>query len=346
MKIIAKSFLLVFVFSLPWQGMIFIPGVGSISRLLGYMLLAVAILYLLLKRQAKIPSLLIIVIILYIFWSALSYIWSVNEAATLRRIFQNIQFLALVWLIWEICDTHSEYLKLMQVYIIGLMISFIDMIITFLIINTAEYRIAAGDLNPNRMSILISFGIPLAWYLVIKQKNNIMTIINIIFLPLAIFSIILTASRTGFILGILALAIIPFTYQKISYNGKIIILLMFVSMFLTFGIFHSSILERVDRNIERMGKTSEMLQEGNFSYRQEIWKIGIQAFYEKPITGVGSNAFRYDVYERAGRMMAPHGTYIALLVETGIPGLLLFFLYYWLGLFRSSLYTTPREFYS
>jgi O-antigen ligase len=54
--------------------------------------------------------------------------------------------------------------------------------------------------------------------------------------------------------------------------------------------------------------------------RQRLWALGINAWLEEPITGIG-----YGQFERIfGTDIGLHNTYLIYLVETGIVGLVLF----------------------
>jgi O-antigen ligase len=329
MRKITYYFLIFFIFSLPWQAFVFIPGVGSISRLLGIILLVTVLLYIVLNKKFKEANVLIIVSILFFIWGLFSYLWSINQIATLSRFITNIQLLAIVWIIWELCETRDEYSILLQAFILGLFISIGDMIYTYMYQTGSSYRISAGGFNPNRIAVYLAFGIPISWYLVLTKRTTLLTYINIIYIPLSIFSILLTASRTGLVVGIIGLSIIPLTFFYLRSSQRIIFLLLSIVCIIFVLVFQSDIMTRLQRNVDRLATTTESVQEGQFSYRGVIWKVGIQKFKERPLHGYGSRSSRFVIGEElvSGRdEFATHSAYVAILLDTGIIGMLLFIL--------------------
>lgn len=65
--------------------------------------------------------------------------------------------------------------------------------------------------------------------------------------------------------------------------------------------------------------------------RGEIWGRGIRAALQRPI-GYGPNSFSMVDLKFGGRFMAPHNSFIEILVELGLPGLVLFVAAYLLAL--------------
>ena len=72
--------------------------------------------------------------------------------------------------------------------------------------------------------------------------------------------------------------------------------------------------------------------------RGTIWKSGLAVFWEHPIAGIGAGAFGGTVSART----AAHNTYLEVLVEHGIIGLLVF-LAILLGLFARTRHFPPDE---
>jgi O-antigen ligase len=79
--------------------------------------------------------------------------------------------------------------------------------------------------------------------------------------------------------------------------------------------------------------TSEETAEGSARQRMEIWKIASTIFAENAVTGVGMGAYPKFHYVTSQRPVFDpiglgardsHSTYLNLLAETGLPGLLFF----------------------
>ncbi len=317
-------FLCFFVFSLPWQAHIIIPGLGTVSRLLGFMLVGIGVLYILFKKNLKEPPLFLIIGCAFVFWGLLSYIWSVNQGATIGRFIQNIQFLAMMWLIWEICDSKKDYRILMQLFVIGLFIPVYEMLSMFISDAFGYYRISAGEFGANRMGLYLSLGIPIAWYLYITQKQNIYNLINLIYIPLAIFCVVLTGSRMGLVATVIGMLIVPLTFFNLKTNSKIIVASFSIVCILISLMYYSEIAERLERNIERLSETHERIQASDYPGRNIIWQAGMLKIPERPFQGFGAGTSRFVLGKELHRdQRSAHNTYIAILLDVGIIGIVM-----------------------
>jgi O-antigen ligase len=73
-------------------------------------------------------------------------------------------------------------------------------------------------------------------------------------------------------------------------------------------------------SLQRLGTTGDAIAAGDLTGRVEIWRQGLDAFSEHPLTGVGSGAFRAAV--ESGK--AAHNVFVSVLAEVGLIGLVLF----------------------
>jgi O-antigen ligase len=70
---------------------------------------------------------------------------------------------------------------------------------------------------------------------------------------------------------------------------------------------------------ERLSTTGSEITEGTMNKRLQIWQAGMHAVAGRPLHGYGPAGW----YRVAGSR-APHNTYLSILVEEGLVGLLLF----------------------
>ena len=68
----------------------------------------------------------------------------------------------------------------------------------------------------------------------------------------------------------------------------------------------------------------EDIESGHFGGRGDIWRTGLQLVREHPLAGVGAGAFGAAVEPTLRRAWSAHQTFLSILVEQGIIGLLLF----------------------
>jgi O-antigen ligase len=139
----------------------------------------------------------------------------------------------------------------------------------------------------------------------------ILKLINLAYVPLAIFAIILTGSRTSL------LAVIPFGIyfvgtKQIKFNRKIWV-------FGTLLILLLALLPYIPQSvITRLGTLSASIEAGDLSGRVELWKQAILIFSKHPFMGLGSGTLDSVIGSAA------HNTFISVAAETGIIGFGLF----------------------
>lgn len=325
MRKIAYYFLLTVVFTVPWQGAITFEYLGTISRVLGLVSIFIAMLVVLIDRKVNELPLALILMGMFVVWNILSYLWSVNPTHTLVRVVTYAQLLAMVWLVWELCKTSEQVGKVMQVLIFGMWISMSEMLLTYFTAAGDIHRVTAAGFNPNRIGLMLSWGIPIAWYLSLTTKSTLFKILNAAYLPAALFCIVLTASRSAFISALVACLIIPFTIQSTRFNAAYISSILIVGLIVLFSIFiYSDGFSNLEQNVERLTGTKEMVQEGQLSHREVIWQAGFKVFSEHALIGVGAGSFGFAVESILGGRWSAHNTYLSILVDTGIVGLILF----------------------
>jgi O-antigen ligase len=77
--------------------------------------------------------------------------------------------------------------------------------------------------------------------------------------------------------------------------------------------------------VERLASTRESVQGLSFGGRFKLWTAGIHAFGQRPLMGYGTAAFRNAVYPELGALtQVAHNSFISILVEEGLVGLLLY----------------------
>jgi O-antigen ligase len=76
--------------------------------------------------------------------------------------------------------------------------------------------------------------------------------------------------------------------------------------------------------------------------RMKIWSRGMDAFWKSPLVGVGSGGFFTAAEDERGLKRAPHNTFVSVIVELGVVGLVLY-LVFLLLLFRAAWRLPHRE---
>ncbi len=317
-----------FVFSMPWERAVSIPGLGAAGSLFGMIAFAFGALAVIRggKLKARAPSLFLLMFALYLLWIGASFFWSINQDGARTRFETFLQFLAMSWLIWELCRTQKRRLLLLQAYVAGAYVVLTIIVYQFLtnpFVPTAEqalYRYTGINDNPNSIATLIGIGLAMTWYLAMNYRRGPRHWLFLAYIPLAVMALGLLASRGGMFVSAVSLSLIPLTYGYLSITRRVI----FTAIILSLSVFAISNLP--ESNLNRLTEVSEEITEGNVSNRKQIWMAGLQAFMDSPVKGEGSGSYN-QIYERvSGHTRPAHSAYFSNLAELGLVGFTLFLL--------------------
>lgn len=350
MKDLAFAALVAFVFSLPLENSVVLPGAGTISRLVGVVAVALGVGALFSPRHLSVrrPSLLLVAMGTFVLWSFASYFWSINPDVTLDHSLTFVQLFAMACLVWQLCQTPREQQTLLQAYVLGALVSTSTSVANFAAGNAQESynRFYATGFDPNNFATTLALGIPMAWFLTSSYRHRFLYWLNLLYIPWAMFVIVLSASRGGFLVTAIALAIIPLTYAKLSLRRKLGFLLLLTAG--TYGLFQLSgdLQSRLVPNIERLSSTTTELTKGTLNSRTKIWAAGLEVFTHspRPWLGTGSGTFDYAVEPLLDRPRASHNAYLSVLVDLGLVGFVLFLSFFVIALLPT-LRTPQRVFY-
>jgi len=273
------------------------------------------------------PSLMLCFTLLLALWALLSTTWTtLRPEIALVRSFTAVQLAVLVWLIWQLCRSTREHLFLLQAYVIGAYALGGKLVFDFLtnpIVPDAQtaylrYSGIGGDASVNETAAMMALGIPIAWYLALKTRRAPVAWLNLVYLPVALLVIGLTASRSGAIAAIIGLIVVPLTYPYLRRGRKLIVPVLLGALCVM------AYITVPQQNIGRIMETSEEITEGNVSNRAQLWEAGLEVFAEHPLLGVGVGNYGAAIEPLLGYGKPAHNAFIAMLVELGIVGLVLF----------------------
>jgi O-antigen ligase len=307
------------IFVLPWERFFFIPGIGTLGRFAGIIALPLGLLDVMRRGQPRPLTRFHVLIGLFVWWAGLSIFWSQDPSATSERLWTYVQLAVLTWLIWEFARTPERQFSLLQAYVLGAYVSAFDTVGHFLSgTMVTTYRYAASGFNPNDLGFTLVLAVPMAWYLALTRRGKVARWLNLLYLPIGVVAVLLTASRGAFIPGLAALLIIPWTLSRHSLATRLAICaLLVVSGFLVLHFIPTY-------SWTRLASASEEIESGDLNDRTQIWAAGLQAFRQHPIVGVGAGAFETAVQPTLIVSRPPHQTFLSVLVGQGLIGLLLF----------------------
>lgn len=323
MRPLALWALALFVFSIPSENGVALPGVGSLSRLIGIGAFGVGLLSLhhAGRLRFRAPSLFLLVTIAFILWSAATFFWSIVPASTISRTFTLAQLAVLVWLIHQLGRTERDLAILRQAFVLGCYM--VIGIAVALYASSSGFR-DVGAFNPNGLAIVSALAIPMAWGLTIRPVFRFLTVVNALYPLFAMGAVVLAASRGGLITAAFALLIIPVTLHQLDVPRRVLLFAVVVGSLWAAFVFAPNLFPNLQQNIQRLEQVDEQLLEGTLTGRTVIWQAGFEVFRNNLLLGVGAAGFNQSIVEIHGSARSPHNAFLAVAVESGAIGLVLF----------------------
>jgi O-antigen ligase len=318
MRRIAWILLLIFVFAIPWEYSLDLgEPLGNIARVVGLLLLLVAIPAVLQAGRLRTPGVMLWLVLALYLWFCCTYFWTIEPIVTLARMRGYFQEMMIVWLVWEFAQSAGDLRALLRAYVAG---SWVLALLTLANFATAEavaeqIRFAAAGQDPNDVARFLNLGFPLAALLVNSERRWPWRLMAAGYLPLGLVAVLLTASRGGFLAAVVALTgsgvLLAYGHPKRAMAGVMALppLVAFLWWMIPRGSF------------ERLATIGEQLQGGGLNQRWNIWTAGWHAFVRAPILGTGAGSFA----SAAGLspLDTAHNTALSIAVAGGLCALFL-----------------------
>jgi len=337
---LAFGLLWAFMLAVPWEGNTLIGGL-AITRWLGMLAVAAAVLRSSVKGSVRKPSVLHGWMAAFVVWASLSLAWTRDTDMTISRTGSYLQLALMVWLIWELAITEERWRALLYAYCLGAGVSSINAIRNLVLGITsgsddaqklAEYgRYAPSGFDQNEFALVLALSVPMAFYLLTRRQSFLAAMACWAQLLLGIVAILLTGSRAGLVSLSAALTITPFALPLFR-GWKRRICWVAIPCIAVCAIFI------VPANTwERLLTTGSEIAGGSLAYRRIIWAAGLNVFRQHPLIGVGAGAFASSVAGAIDINYVAHNSFLSVLVELGVVGALIL-----LALLTSMLYLAAR----
>lgn len=259
-----------------------------------------------------------------------SSLWAIEPTDAILYAFRFLLCLVAVFLIYDSFRSWKEIQIALQAYVVGLYAVFIQIFITYLQgrPQLSDGRYGAEGIHPNHAAVMLGSGLAVAWLLAVGEKplNKFWRILNFSYVLVALYGVMLTGSRGGFIACVPSLIVIAIhLFRK---PGSAIITAGIILAALPGLLANPS----VQKNIERIGSISESASADGFTGRGDRWKAAIEIFKDNPIIGVGAGGYRpatrdygtYAIHSETGEPLGAHSSYLQFASELGIVGLSIF----------------------
>jgi O-antigen ligase len=309
-----------FVFTVPWENMFTLTQVGTIARGIGIAAAICGVLGVLFARRVILNPFWIAGIP-FVVWSWLSIWWTVDHDMTKGRAFTYMQIWLMVWLIQQYSDTRFLE-KLLTAYLLGASVAAVATIHAYQTgLMVAYQRFAARGFDPNDLCFYLVIAVPVAAYLGMQNRKPILALLYFGFVPLAAYSIVLTASRAGLMAFFLAVLFLLYSLTRLQASRGILALAL-VGVLLMYALGQIP-----EQSFARMSTLMDELQKGTWNDRLIIWQAGLEVASHHPVLGTGAGTFRVAVASYLHGEFAPHNAFVAITVEEGVVGTTLWLLW-------------------
>ena len=310
----------ILIFIVPWEDSISVATLGSLARLMGLIVAVFWITTILIEGRFRKPHLFHVLVLLFFLWNFISVIWSPGTEGTIQRIKTYGQIFLLMLIFWEVFQKPENLMAGLQSFVFGSYVLIASTLYNYYKGNVAvayEGRYSATGVNAVDLALILMMGLPIAMQLFFvagqNKKGTVLKLINLAYIPLAIFTIVLSGSRISLI------AVIPFGIylvgtQMIKFDRKIVVLgILLISLLAMLPFIPQSV-------TTRLGTLSSSIEAGDLGGRVELWRQAILIFSKHPLLGLGSGTLVSAIGSAA------HNTFVSVIAETGLIGLVLFFI--------------------
>ncbi len=313
MTSLAYAALWAFIFAVPWENLIIIPGVGTISRLLGMVAVALAVIASVVSGRVRRLRLVHVSALVFVIWAGISTFRSLDPKWSVARFGTYCQLLLVLWMLWELAPNVRRQRGLLVAYVLGAYVAAFATILVFRAGGSARRFVPEGY-DPNDLGMILALALPMAWYLGMTHRKTVLRWVCRCYLVVGLLALGLLSSRGAMVVAMVALTIVPLSMTRLSpakIAGAILLLVACGAVAVAYI---------PERSFERLGTTTSEVEGGNLGGRGKIWRAGALAFAAKPLLGYGTAGFKGAVSPIVGAGRVAHNTYLSVLVEQGLLG--------------------------
>ncbi|MCC6454642.1 MAG: O-antigen ligase family protein [Caldilineaceae bacterium] len=323
MRSIVFALSLVFIFFIPWEGVVQLPGVGTGAKLVGFVLAALWVATVVITNRLRKPGPFQIAVAAFVLWNALSVFWSADPETTIVHVQTWVQLLGMVLIMWDLFTTRAAISAGLQAFVLG----------QYVAIGTAASNFFSGNVfyphyqrfspsdhsNPDGYGNMVALGIPVAWYLANRKSTTrigtLLRFVNYAYIFVAFLGITLSGTRSALLAAIPGVAFGLASLTRLRLWARItIFMVMMLAVLIALPYVQTM------RSFQRFSTTANEITEGDLNGRTVHWMQGLEAFVDHPLLGVGADMYR----SITSRGNLAHNSFISVLVELGLIGFALF----------------------
>jgi O-antigen ligase len=315
---LAFASLWLLVFSIPWQNAVVIPELGTISRLVGALVVGFTILAVVCTRRIRPFRLLQALMLAFLCWAVVASTWSIDPVISQDRVTTYLQLVVMVLAMWELSATPERQKGLMKAFVLGAAVPGVGIVWNRIAGVSFEGRYHAVGMGINELGYTFVMALAMGCYLAATERKTLHFWGYSVLLGLFQVGVLLTASRGATLASLVAWMFLPWVFVRLkAYKKSAAVLLG--------GALVAAAIALVPASAwQRLSETGEQIETGSFSRRGPIWEAGWEVFQRHPITGVGLGSFPKSVSAKLPQAMSPHNVFLSISVELGLIGFALF----------------------
>lgn len=321
MRRLAFWSLLFLVFTVPWEYLYRVDDTTMVTAALGVGVAGLWLLAAVTAGRVRMPGGMLVLMGLFVAWNAATILWSVDVERTIGQARTYLQLLVLAAILWDLVQTERELRMTLQAYVLGSWVVVVRLLETYLAGDMMR-RFTVGEFNQNTLGLVLCLALPMAWHLASTARSVRepdpsvrLRLLNLAFVPGALFAIFLTSSRAALVGALLGLGYMALSLRHARWGWR----LAAVGAAVAIAVFGWRYIP--EQSLDRYASTTTELSEGDWNGRLPIWEEGVRLFEANWLVGVGAQAFVSAAVETGN---APHNLVLALLAELGVIGFALF----------------------
>jgi O-antigen ligase len=320
MTALAYAALWLFVFTIPWENAVtIIPGTSLLTKVTGALALAGAFAVVITSGRVRRWHPAHVGMLLFLVWTGGELFFWQSGTRLPYKYTTFLMLFAMVFIIWEVAQTHARQRGLLGAYVFGSYIAGLSTVAMFRTQAGALKRFSGVEADPNSLAMTLALALPMAWYLGMTTRSTLFRWVYRGFVAVGIVAIALTASRGGMLAAFTALMIVPVTMTKLT-PGRMAAAIGLLALSGALAVAYVP-----DKIIERLSTTSTEVEDLSLGGRFGIWKAGVRAFATRPFTGYGIGNWRTAVSPWLGPdPQVAHNSFLSVLVESGLIGLAIY----------------------
>jgi len=302
----------------------------------------------LLNRRKLIYNKLLFIFLIFIAICTISIFYALDQSISISKVKTLILIYIVMISLVNYIDDYDKLRKTIIYFVYSGLLASIYILVNSDLSQVTRFGRILG--NVNAIGMIIGISATFCYYIILIEKKYL----YLPFLTIMILTILLTGSRKSLLFIIMNVIIISYLRNRNGLKNKfkfavIAIMILFITYYLLFNIpfFYQIIGIRVETMLDFV--FGEGTNEGSINTRAYMIQVGIEFIKNKPLTGYGINNYRV-LYSSVlgGRDTYAHNNYIELMVDTGIFGVLIYYLIHVImlkNLLKSSSLATNKTIY-